>query len=63
MLDLILDSICYDLGATMFNDQIKDGIFRNLFRDNKREYASQVTTQIPKIEQAITAAGGKSLQQ
>ncbi len=63
MLDLILDSIYYDLGATMFNDQIKDGIFRDLFRDNKREYASRVTTQLPKIEQAITNAGGKSLQQ
>lgn len=61
MLDLILNSIHYDLGATMFNDQVKDGIFRNLIRDNKREYVSTVTAQLPKIESAIVNAGGKAM--
>ncbi|MDD4414968.1 MAG: hypothetical protein PHR14_10595, partial [Oscillospiraceae bacterium] len=39
MLDLITDSVYYDLGNTMFNDSIKDGIFTVLFEaKGNREY-------------------------
>jgi len=59
MLDLIMDSIYYDLGATMFCSQIKDGIFTNLFGSNSRTFVSKVTSQISVIEKAITAARGE----
>jgi hypothetical protein len=59
MLDLIMDSIYYDLGATMFCSQIKDGIFTNLFGSNNRTFVSKVTSQISVIEKAITAARGE----
>ncbi len=59
MLDIIMDSICYDLGMTMFNDNVKDGIFSNLFRNNKREYVSAATGKIKAIEAAIAAARGE----
>ena len=59
MLDLIMDSICYDLGMTMFCDHIKDPIFSTLFKGNKREYVSTATKKIPAIEAAIAAARGE----
>ncbi len=59
MLDIIMDSICYDLGMTMFNDNVKDGIFSGLFRNNKREYVSTATGKIKAIEAAIAAARGE----
>ncbi len=59
MLDIIMDSICYDLGMTMFNDNVKDGIFSTLFRNNKREYVSTATGKIAAIESAIAAARGE----
>ncbi|MBR5446402.1 MAG: extracellular solute-binding protein [Clostridia bacterium] len=59
MLDLIMDSICYDLGMTMFCDHIKDPIFSTLFKANKREYVSTTTKKIPAIEAAIAAARGE----
>ena len=59
MLDIIMDSICYDLGMTMFCDHIKDPIFSTLFKNNKREYISTATSKIPAIEAAIEAARGE----
>ncbi len=59
MLDIIMDSICYDLGMTMFNDNVKDGIFSTLFQANKREYVSTATGKIKAIEAAIAAARGE----
>ena len=59
MLDIIMDSICYDLGMTMFNDNVKDGIFTELFKGNKREYVSTATKKIPAIEAAIADARGE----
>lgn len=60
MLDLIIDSIYYDLGATVFNDNIKDGIFKPLFSGNKRNFVSYATKLTPSIEKAIAKAQGLS---
>ncbi|MBQ9717239.1 MAG: extracellular solute-binding protein [Clostridia bacterium] len=59
MLDIIMDSICYDLGMTMFNDNIKDGIFTTLFKGNLRKYASVVNSKLKAIDAAIAAAKGE----
>ena len=59
MLDLIMESICYDLGMTMFCDHIKDPIFSTLFKANKREYVSTATKKIPAIESAMADARGE----
>lgn len=59
MLDIIMDSICYDLGMTMFNDNIKDGIFTTLFKANLRKYTSAVNGKMKVIEAAIQKAKGE----
>lgn len=59
MLDIIMDSICYDLGMTMFNDNVKDGIFTDQFKSNKRTYVSTATGKMKAIETAIAAAKGE----
>lgn len=59
MLDIIMDSICYDLGMTMFCDHIKDPIFSNLFKANKRTYVSTATGKLAAIESAIKTARGE----
>ena len=58
MLDLILENIYYDLGATMFNDAIKDGILSPYLMGSRTDYASRVEKKLPAIEKAITDAGG-----
>ena len=58
MLDLILENVYYDLGATMFNDVIKDGIFAPYLKGSRTDYASRVEKKLPAIEKAITDAGG-----
>ena len=62
MLDLILENIYYDLGATMFNDAIKDGIFAPYLKGSRTDYASRVEKNLPTIEKAITDAGGVVVQ-
>jgi hypothetical protein len=60
MLDLITGSIYYDLGNTMLNDQIKDGIFTTLFnKKSSGEYVSTVTSKLSSIEAAIANVTGK----
>ena len=59
MLDLIMDSLCYDLGMTMFCDHIKDPIFSNLFKTNARTYVSTATGKLAAIEASIAAARGE----
>lgn len=59
MFDIIRDSICYDLGMTMFCEAVKDGIFRDLFQKNLRKYASAVKGKTKVIEAAIAAAKGE----
>jgi len=59
MLDIIMDSICYDLGMTMFNDLVKDGIFTDQFKSNKRTYVSTATGKMKAIETAIADARGE----
>ena len=59
MLDIIMDSICYDLGMTMFCEAVKDGIFTQLFASNLRKYASAVKGKTKVIEAAIAAAKGE----
>lgn len=58
MLDLILENVYYDLGATMFNDAIKDGILSPYLMGSRTDYASRVEKKLPAIEKAITDAGG-----
>jgi len=58
MLDLIMDSIYYDLGMTMFCDYIKDPIFTNLFKSNKNTYVSTVNSKLSAIESALADAKG-----
>lgn len=62
MLDLILENIYYDLGATMFNDAIKDGILSPYLMGSRTDYASRVEKKLPEIEKAITDAGGVVVQ-
>ncbi len=62
MLDLILNNVYYDLGATMFNDAIKDGIFASYLKGNRTDFVSRVEKKIPAIEKAIVAAGGVVVQ-
>ena len=59
MFDIIRDSICYDLGMTMFCEAVKDGIFRDQFQNNLRKYASAVKSKSKVIEAAIAAAKGE----
>lgn len=58
MLDLILDNVYYDLGATMFNEAIKDGILWQYLIGSRTDYASRVEAKMQSIEKAITDAGG-----
>lgn len=56
MLDIITASIFYDLGDTMFNDQVKDGLFTTIIRSNKRDYVSRATKTLTSLEKAIDKA-------
>lgn len=58
MLDIILDSVFYDLGDTMFNDLVKDGIFQPLLKANKHDYVSTATKKLSSIEKSIEKAKG-----
>ncbi len=58
MLDLIMDSIYYDLGMTMFCEQVKDGIFTNLFGSNNTNYTSKVKSSLKVLEKTIEKAMG-----
>ncbi len=60
MLDIIMESICFDLGMTMFNDSVKDGIFTPQFKNNQRQYASAVAEKMNVIEEAIGTAKGET---
>ena len=60
MLDLIMDSIYYDLGMTMFNDYIKDPIFTTLFNANRDAYVSTVNKRMKAIESAIADAQSRN---
>ncbi len=59
MLDLIMDSVCYDLGMTMFCEQVKDGIFTNLFGSNNVNYVSKVTSNMKVLQKTIDKALGQ----
>ena len=54
-----MDSIHYDLGATMLNDNVKDGVFTQLFKNNLRQYASLCTKMKPAIEKALADVRGE----
>ncbi len=58
MLDLIMDSIYYDLGMTMFCEQVKDGIFTSLFGANNVNYVSKVTGSMKVLQKTIDKALG-----
>lgn len=58
MLDLVMDSVCYDLGMTIFNDSVKDGIFRSLFDANNLNYVSRVKGNLKAIEIELKRAKG-----
>ena len=57
MFDLVLDSIYYDLGNTMFCDTVKDGVL-NLFRTGGRDLASSVASKSNAVQDAIDKALG-----
>lgn len=59
MLDIATGSIYYDLGNTMFNDSIKDGIFSALFSSKSAgAYVSTVSGKLNTIQAAIDNAMG-----
>jgi len=58
MLDITMESVFYDLGMTVFNDMVKDGIFKSLFAANNLNYVSRVKGQIKPIEAAVKKASG-----
>lgn len=53
MLDLIFAGRVYDLGDTYWCSILRDGIFQDMFRDNKRDYSSIIAGVKPKIESEI----------
>ncbi len=58
MLDIILDSVIYDLGDTMFCEYVVSKIFQPLFQNNRTDYVSTVTSVMPTIDKAIADAKG-----
>lgn len=57
MFDLVLGSIYYDLGNTMFCATVKDGIF-SIFRTGNRDLASSVASKSNAVQDAIDKALG-----
>ena len=43
MLDLIFNNRVFDLGDTIWCDDLRDGLFRIMYQDNDRNVVSQVT--------------------
>ena len=58
MLDIILDSVIYDLSNTMFCDYVVGKITQPLFQNNRTDYVSTVTSVMPTIDKAIADAKG-----
>ena len=56
MVDLVLDSMFYDLGVTMLCETVKDGIFVPLFSSGKRDLVSKIEKQMNKVNEAIEKA-------
>ncbi len=44
MLDIIFDSRVVDWGDTMLSPQIRDGMIKDMFRDNNRDLSSKIAT-------------------
>ena len=42
MLDLIFNNRVFDLGDTIWGDELRDGLFRIMYQDNNRNIVSQV---------------------
>ena len=59
MLDIITNAVYYDLGDTMFNDLVKDGLFTAIFKVNKSDYVSSATKTITKLEKEVAKAKGE----
>ena len=45
MLDLIFATRRYDLGDTWWCNELRDGVFKNMFAKNRRDLASEVAKQ------------------
>jgi len=56
MLDLIFSTRSYDLGDTWWCNELRDGIFKPMFRDNNRDLASEVKKKSKLIDKTITKA-------
>lgn len=56
MLDIIKNGRIYDLGDTYWCDQLRDGIFQAMFRDNDRDFVSKMEAAKPKLDEAINKA-------
>lgn len=56
ILDLIYDTRIYDLGDTIWINDIRDGFMRAMFKDNKRDLASTVEKTREKIEKSLAEA-------
>ena len=56
MLDLIFSTRSYDLGDTWWCNELRDGIFKPMFRDNNRDLASEIKKKSKLIDKTITKA-------
>ena len=55
MLDLIFENRVFDLGDTIWCDQIRDGVFKPMFTDNDRAIASKFATMQSEMDAKIAA--------
>ena len=56
MLDLIFSTRSYDLGDTWWCNELRDGIFKPMFRDNDRDLTSAMQKKKKLVEKAIEKA-------
>lgn len=59
MLDIITENVFYDLGDTMFNDKVKDGLFAAMFKKNMRDYVSRASKTLKSLEADVQKAKGE----
>lgn len=53
MLDLIRDTMTYDPGDTLFCDEVRNGIFKDVFKNGKTNLASMLATESEAIQSKI----------
>lgn len=58
MLDIIFNNRVMDLGDTVYNDQVRDGVFAGMFQNNNRN----LTSKLASMENTVTKAINKTIE-